>query len=70
MERYIAEMEAAPLATIEIDQVRVHVDGETAIVSARSLTRPGPSNRYVDTYVRRGSVWLCVHACVWPIVFG
>lgn len=67
LERYIADLEGAPLPTIEIDQVRVHVDGDTAIVSARSITRPGQFNRYVDTYERRAGVWLCVHACVWPL---
>jgi hypothetical protein len=67
MERYIADLEAQPLPTIEIDQLRIHVDRDTAIVSARSSARPGRFNRYVDTYVRRNGGWLCVHACVWPL---
>jgi len=70
MERYIADLEAEPLATIEIDQVRIHVDGDTAVVSARSFTRPDHFNRYVDTYERRDGGWRCVHACVWPLVAG
>jgi hypothetical protein len=47
--------------------VRVHIDGDTAVVSARSFSRPGRFNRYVDTYERRDGRWLCVHACVWPL---
>lgn len=68
MERYIADLEARPLPTIDIDQVRVHVDGDTAIVSARSFTRPDQFNRYVDTYERRDGGWRCIHACVWPLL--
>lgn len=41
LERYVADLEGRPLATIEIDQVRVHVAGDVAVVSARSSTRPG-----------------------------
>ena len=67
MERYIADLEAQPLPTIAIDQVRIHVDGNSAIVTSRSHTRPGQFNRYVDTYERREGRWLCVHACVWPL---
>jgi Domain of unknown function (DUF4440) len=69
IERYIADLDGRPLPTIDIDQVRIHVDGDVAVVSARSFTRPGRSNRYVDTYERRES-WLCVHACVWPLLGG
>ncbi len=67
MDRYIAVLEGNPLPTIGIDQVVVHIDGDTAVVSARSFTRPGKYNRYVDTYARRDGGWLCVHACVWPL---
>jgi hypothetical protein len=67
MDRYIAALEGNPLPTIGIDQVVVHIDGDTAVVSARSFTRPGKYNRYVDTYARRDGGWLCVHACVWPL---
>lgn len=67
MDRYIADLDGNPLPTIGIDQVVVHVDGDTAVVSARSFTRPGKYNRYVDTYARRDGGWLCVHACVWPL---
>ena len=67
MDRYIAGLDGKPMPTIEIDQVRVHVAGDVAVVSARSFTRPDRFNRYVDTYQRRGEHWLCVHACVWPL---
>jgi Domain of unknown function (DUF4440) len=67
MERYIANLEGNPLPSIGIDQVRVHVDGDTAVVSSRSFTRPGRYSRYIDTYGRLGNAWLCVHACVWPL---
>jgi ketosteroid isomerase-like protein len=56
---------AAP--ALAIDQVVVHVDGDTAVVSARSSRQPGTYSRYLDTYERRGDEWLCVHACVWPL---
>ena len=50
-----------------IDQVLIHVDGDTAMVSARSRRQPDRSHRYADTYERRGHTWLCIHACVWPV---
>jgi hypothetical protein len=67
MERYIADLDGQPVPTIGIDQVHVHVAGDTAIVSARSFSRPGRYNRYIDTYGRAENGWLCVHACVWPL---
>jgi hypothetical protein len=66
-QKYIADLRGNPLPTIDIDQVVVHVDGNVAVVSARSFTRPGKYSRYVDTYERRGDSWVCVHACVWPL---
>jgi hypothetical protein len=66
-ERYVADLRGHPSAALAIDQVVVHVDGNTAIVSARTSRQPGTYGRYVDTYERRESGWLCVHACVWPL---
>jgi hypothetical protein len=66
MDRYVADVRTG-LPTIGIDQVAVHVDGNSAVVSARSFTRPGRYSRYVDTYERRENSWVCVHACVWPL---
>lgn len=65
-ERYVENLRSNPSPALEIDQVVVHVDGDTAIVSART-SRPGRFGRYVDTYERRDDGWLCVHACVWPL---
>ncbi len=67
MDRYIADLQGNPAPTLAIDQVVVHVDGNAAVVSARARTGPERSNRYLDTYERRGDQWLCVHACVWPL---
>jgi len=65
--RYIEDLRTNPLPTLGIDQIVVHVDGDAAAVSARSSSRPGHFNRYVDSYHRRGGSWLCFHACVWPL---
>jgi hypothetical protein len=65
-ERYVESLRASPSPELAIDQVVVHVDGDTAVVSART-SRPERRGRYVDTYERRGDGWLCVHACVWPL---
>jgi len=65
--RYIDNLRGNPLPSLAIDQVVVHADGNTAVVSARTSTRPGRYNRYVDTYERREDGWICVHACVWPL---
>jgi hypothetical protein len=67
-QQYIDDIEGQPVPELGIDQVAVHVDGNTAVVSARSLGRPGGRYaRYVDTYERRAEGWRCVHACVWPL---
>ena len=66
-ERYVDNLRSNPAPSLSIDQVAVHVDGNTAVVSARTSRRPGSYSRYVDTYERREGGWLCVHACVWPL---
>jgi hypothetical protein len=68
--RYAADLRANPAPSLWIDELVVHVAGQTATVSARthSDSRPGRANRYLDTYVRRGGSWRCVHACVWPLL--
>lgn len=63
-ERYIESLRRNPEPTIEIDQVVVHVDGDVAVVSARTFIET--FDRYVDTYERRENGWVCIHACVWP----
>ena len=66
-QRYIDNLRSAPLPTSGIDQVVIHVDGNTAVVSARSFIVEGRYTRYVDTYERRPEGWRCVHACLWPL---
>ncbi|MGH3681917.1 MAG: YybH family protein [Natronosporangium sp.] len=66
-QRYIEDLQGKPLPTIGFDQLAIHVDRDVAVVSARTFTRPGRYNRYVDTYHRRPEGWRCVHACVWPL---
>jgi hypothetical protein len=66
-ERYVADLRSNPSPALAIDQVVVHVDGDTAVVSARTSRRPDRYSRYADTYERREGGWLCVHACVWPL---
>ncbi len=69
-ERYVENLRSNAAPALTIDQVVVHVDGSTAVVSARSSRQPGRYSRYVDTYERRGESWRCVHACVWPLQEG
>ncbi len=66
-ERYVDNLQGNPSPALAIDQLAVHVDGDTAVVSARTARQPGSYSRYVDTYERRERGWLCVHACVWPL---
>jgi hypothetical protein len=67
MDRYIASLDGRPTPTLDIDEVRVHVAGDVALVSARTSAGQGRYSRYVDTYARRDGHWRCVHACVWPL---
>jgi Domain of unknown function (DUF4440) len=66
-ERYVENLRANPAPALALDQVVVHVDRNTAVVSARTSRQPGRYSRYVDTYERRALGWVCVHACVWPL---
>src|SRR5271170_7414339 len=66
-QRYIDTVRIAE-PELSIDQVSIHVDGNTAVVSARSLGAPGGSySRYADTYDRSPEGWRCVHAVVWRL---
>jgi len=67
LDRYIENLRSNPSPSLTIDQVVVHVDGDTAVVSARTSRKPGSYGRYVDTYARRDFGWECVHACVWQL---
>jgi hypothetical protein len=66
-ERYVDNLRDNPAPALAIDQVAIHVDGDAAVVSARTSRQPGRYSRYVDTYERREEGWLCIHACVWPL---
>jgi Domain of unknown function (DUF4440) len=68
--RYVENLQGHPSPSLAFDQLSIHVDGNTAAVSARTSRRPGAFSRYVDTYERRGDAWVCVHACVWPLPQG
>ncbi len=67
MKRYIKDLQENPAPSLAIDQVVIHVANHTALVSARTSSRPDRHNRYVDTYHREGGEWRCVHACVWSL---
>jgi hypothetical protein len=66
-ERYEDNLRGNPSPSLTFDQLSVHVEDDTAVVSARTSRRPGAFSRYVDTYGRRDGEWRCVHACVWPL---
>src|SRR6266567_8622474 len=58
-ERYVENLRRNPVPSLAIDQVSVPVDGDTAVVSARTSRQPGECSRYVDTYQRREGHWSC-----------
>lgn len=66
-DRYIENLRSYPAPALALDQVVMHVDGATAIVSGRTSRQPGSYKRYLDTYERHADGWRCVHACVWPL---
>jgi hypothetical protein len=66
-DRYVDNLDGHPSPSLAFDQLVIHVDGGTAVVSARTSRRAGRYSRYVDTYERRGDRWVCVHACLWPL---
>ncbi len=70
--RYVADLGANPAPTLTVDELAIHVAGDTATVSARTTNADTPDrhNRYLDTYQRRDGDWVCVHACVWPLSSG
>jgi hypothetical protein len=69
-EQYVEDLRNHALPALQIDQVVVHVDGDIAVVSARSSTSPERHHRYIDTYLRGDGGWRCMHACVWPLSGG
>lgn len=67
MSRYIEDLRKNPLPNLAIDQVDVHVAGDTAGVSARTTGGTGAFSRYLDVYAREADGWRCVQASVWPL---
>ena len=65
--RYVDSLRSHPAPALALDQVVIHVDGDTAVVSGRTSRAPGSYKRYLDTYDRGPDGWRCVHACVWPL---
>jgi Domain of unknown function (DUF4440) len=66
-ERYVDDLRSHPAPMLGLDQVVIHVDGDTAVVSGRTSRQQGTFRRYLDTYERRPDGWRYVHACVWPL---
>ena len=66
-ERYVDSLRSHPAPELALDQVMIHIDGGTVVVSGRTSRQPGSYRRYLDTYERRRDGWRCVHACVWPL---
>ena len=66
MDRYIEDLSSHPNPELSIDQVVVHLAGDTAGVSARTSNGTGSHHRYLDIYARESGEWKCVQACVWP----
>jgi hypothetical protein len=65
--RYINNLRSHAAPALALDQVVIHVDRDTAVVSGRTSRHPGSYRRYLDTYARRPEGWRCIHACVWPL---
>jgi len=66
MSTYIEDVRGSANPRLSVDQVVVHVAGDTAGVSARTSNGSGRHNRYLDVYARDDGGWSCVQACVWP----
>jgi len=64
---YIADLRANPIPKLAIDQVVIRVDGDGAVVSARTTQDGVRYGRYLDSYRREADGWRCYHACVWPV---
>lgn len=64
---YIEDLQTNPSPNLQIDQVVIHIDGDSAVVSARCFAEVGKYSRYVDSYHRVDGAWRCFHACVWGL---
>lgn len=68
MPRYIDDLQSSLRPRLRVDELVIHMTDGIALVSARSSSRPGRFNRYVDIYQSQDAGWLCVSACVWPLL--
>jgi hypothetical protein len=66
-ERYVESLRSHAVPALALDEVVIHIGGDTAVVSGRTSRQPGSYRRYLDTYERQANGWRCVHACVWPL---
>ena len=65
---YIEDLQTNPEPDLTIDQVVIHLDGDSAVVSSRCTSDGKRFSRYLDSYRRGGPLgWTCFHACVWPL---
>lgn len=68
LQEYAESLKENPIPALVIDQVHVHVDGGSAVVSARTHWGvDGLYGRYADTYEKRDGGWSCTHATVWRL---
>lgn len=67
MARYIDDLQENPSPKLRVDQVVVHVAGDTAGITARTSNGTGRHNRYLDVYSRELEGWHCVQASVWKV---
>ena len=51
-ERYVNDLRDHSALSLAVDQVVVHIDGNTAVVSGRTSRRPESYRRYLDAYQR------------------
>jgi hypothetical protein len=66
-QRYVDNLREHPSPALTLDQLSVHVDGDAAVISARTSRQPGHYERYMDTYERRNDGCVRMHACVRPL---
>lgn len=66
-EAYRARL-TGPVPGLALDDVAVHVTGDTAVVTGRTTRDGARFARYVDVWRRTDDGWRCVLGCNWPVV--
>lgn len=56
-----------PIPDLRLDDVSVHVTGDTAVVTGRTTRDGARFLRYVDVWRRTADGWRCVLGCNWPV---